>query len=512
MEENIHDDKLDDYVRKSFEDHEEDPSSDMWSRVEADLLPPKTIPTPRATYLRFGWQTVAAVVILVLFSTLICEHLYYEEKLRTLSVAPGQEQNISSKTKEAEESKHPANQLNQSAQTNAAMLPQATSGPAPADWRKTHAPASELSLSKGLSISKGKTPNTQTTIPGQKEENGVTSNDKIPQLQEQRAETTGADFTGSIDIPAPAVLQSMDITTSATPAVPKNLELACLPIEIHQLDHLDLTTPARALIPIQPVREPTGWYVGVQTSLLANRESRRKPNARPGRPAFASKQENASITAIWWLKTGKKLNAKLSLESGIGYQKTAQLATHIPEFRFGDGIHQGVGTRRTFNYDLSAYGGTAEVSLRMEQTNPTTQPPDTEPISLKIHTKQRIEMLRIPLLAKYQFGTKRLHANVKAGLMGNFALKNELDISARVSQNTRFQPVSGSDGYTLQLNQKKFFLGYWLSVGAEFKLNQHLSLLLEPTLVGDFTRKDQYSRRLPQQFLSGLNVGANFYF
>ena len=511
MEENIHDDKLDDYVRKSFEEHEEDPSLDMWSRVEADLLPPTVIQSPRATYLRYGWKAVAAMVILALFSTLVCEHLYYEEKLRVLSATPAGEQNVSPKTKASEAPKHSVTQPNQNTQTIALSPPQATADPLPSDFRKTPTQTSEQSFKEGWSVSRTTTSNTEPTILEQKEEKWGTSLAKTQLPQQPRAEPTMSDLVAGINTSAFPSLQSIDLTTAA-PALPKNLELTCLPTEIHWLERPGLIMLARPLIPKQPFREPSGWYVGLQTSLLANRERKRTPNARPSRPAFASKQENASVTTIWWLKTGKKLSTKVSLETGIGYQKTVRSASHTPELRFGDGIHLGMGTRRSFNYDLNTYEGTAEVNLRVELTNPGTQPPDNEPISLKINTEQRIEMLRIPLLAKYKFGTKRLHCNVKAGLMGNIALKNELDISTRVSQNPRFQPVAGSDGYTLQLNQKKFFLGYWLSAGAEFKLSQHLSLLFEPTLMGDFTRKDQYSHRLPQQFLSGLNVGANYYF
>ncbi|MDO8971896.1 MAG: hypothetical protein Q7U74_14475, partial [Saprospiraceae bacterium] len=85
MEENIHDDKLDDYVRQSFEDYEESPPADMWGRVAADLEPAAEAPVPLVAYRRYAWQAIAAAVILMLLSTLVCEHLYYEEKLRVLS-------------------------------------------------------------------------------------------------------------------------------------------------------------------------------------------------------------------------------------------------------------------------------------------------------------------------------------------------------------------------------------------------------------------------------------------
>jgi hypothetical protein len=97
--------------------------------------------------------------------------------------------------------------------------------------------------------------------------------------------------------------------------------------------------------------------------------------------------------------------------------------------------------------------------------------------------------------------------------VGNFVLKNDLDISARVSQNARFRPVDGRGGYAVQLNEpSKFSLGYLLSAGAEYKFNRYLSAVLEPIFMGDFARKDAQGQRLPQHVSMGLNVGAAWYF
>ena len=97
--------------------------------------------------------------------------------------------------------------------------------------------------------------------------------------------------------------------------------------------------------------------------------------------------------------------------------------------------------------------------------------------------------------------------------LGNFVLKNELDISARVSQNARFRPVAGRQGYAVRLSDlEKFSLGYLLSAGAEFRCSRHLSVVAEPVLMGDFARKDRQGRRLPEHISTGLNVGARWYF
>ncbi len=506
MEENIHDDKLDDYVRKSFEGHEEDPPSDMWDRVEGDLLPSTEILAPRSIYLRYGWQAAAAVVILVLFSTLVCEHLYYEEKLRDLAGKPVEQQEILSKSKITDK------------ETGHGTLPNTYSQPASPgpNLPKPNLIKSNLDKSSkpDAAAATGSASKARTAARSggafaiQKSKASVSQGTQG--LGDNTNSTPSSDGAANMEDPS---VHPMVEPNAANTTRPKNIAIGLLPISRNLLEGASASSPVLLPISIKPVHHPSGWYVGAQASLLSSIDKSRTPISRPGRPAFLSKQERAQCSTILWFRAGKKLNNNLSLESGIGYQNTTRTATHTPRFRFGDGIHQGpLLTRRTFNYDLSTYGGTAEVSLRMEQTTPGSPVPDDEPVALKITTTQQTEMLRIPMLAAYQFGNGRWKGQLKAGLLGNFVLKNELDISARVSQNARLQPVMGSDGFIIRMNQKKFFLGYWLSAGAEFKLNKRLSLIAESVFVGDFPRNDPYSRRLPQRFMLGLNVGTNFYF
>jgi len=95
MEKNIQDDRLDDYVRKSFEDYEEAPASDMWGRIEEELPPvaPESGTTAgRPPIRRYLWQLTAAASILLLISSLVCGRLYYENKIREISALQGTEQ------------------------------------------------------------------------------------------------------------------------------------------------------------------------------------------------------------------------------------------------------------------------------------------------------------------------------------------------------------------------------------------------------------------------------------
>ncbi len=523
MEENIYDDKLDDYVRKSFEDYEEEPASEMWDRVEAELLPVPAAPGLRATFQQYRWQALAACVILLLFSTLVCEHLYYEEKIRTLSDETGKAKEIPSPNHQT-----PGGQALQPE----AGIPSSPPLAAQAEFVAPKAPASSVSSPNGIRKTEAVKPleaarNAKAShLPKPENSRDYTDAQNVREAktrQEQNQIQPEPAFPpGQPNMSLPPETAMLADAEDKTSNPSHKLETSLIPtrIEVVQSEKpfiaLDLKRfPSNlALLPIKPHRAPSDWYVGAQTTLTVIKEKSRTPVSRFGRPAIADKQKKSDVSAIYWLKLGKKLNQHLSLETGIGYQQTKQTATHSPRFRFGDGIHQGapLSALRNFNYDLSTYGGTAEVSLRMEQTAPGVPPSDDEPVALNIVTTAQVKMLRIPLLAAYRVGAGRLQGDFKAGLLGNLILKNELDIAARVSQNAKFKPVSGNDGYTVQLNQGKFFLGYWLSAGAEFKLNQHLSMVAAASLTGDFPRNDKFGHRLPERFLVGLNLGVNYYF
>ena len=79
MEANNDNDKLDRFVRDAFDGYEELPSGGMWDRIEAGL------PPQRWSWTRYRWSVAAAGAILLLASGLICQHLYYKEKIHTLS-------------------------------------------------------------------------------------------------------------------------------------------------------------------------------------------------------------------------------------------------------------------------------------------------------------------------------------------------------------------------------------------------------------------------------------------
>lgn len=510
MENKIHDDQLDDYVRKSFEDYEETPSGGMWDRIAGDLQP-EVVATPRLSFLRYRWQTAAAAAIILLVSGLVCEHFCYEQKIRDLAAGNSDKQDLqvekppTGSSRDVEKNALHNSQQQIGSSVFAEKTPKQTTAATPTNGNiQTPINSQGETLSHWLiqnEFSQNSNPAAQTLKKTSIQNQVLSENlNNMPASPQQKL---GAEEHGVENPVAAETLASFTKPADFEPLasqtfVPKTESRA---------------QPVLRRLHIEPLKKPSGWYVGLQSTPHFILDKAPNPVRRPGgRRVFVSRQEKPEISADWWLKVGKKLSPRLSLESGVGFRKISHTATHTPHFRFGEGMMGGGPHRRDFTYDLNTYGGSAAVNLRMEQVD-NTSVPDTEPISLRIKTSERAQLLRIPLLMAYRLGNGRLHSTIKAGLTGNFFLKNELDISARVSQSSRFQPVQGSDSHTVQLeNQGKFFMGYWLSAGAEFKLSRHVRLIAEPSFSGDFPRNGASGRRLPEHFSLGLNVGANYYF
>lgn len=501
MEKNLHDDRLDDFVRKSFEGYEEDPAPDMWGRIEGDLSVERDRPPLWLYFSRHRWQVAAAAAVLLLVTTVVCQHLYYQDKLKNLT-----EMQVSSQNETAEKQLPKTN----SGESTLGIIQKgdgeissgnSTTSPSVEKQAKDltkHAQGTQAPGIKKLgNTPPPQLPSSSSPLPSDRKPEGMTfGNTQEPSLANFKEEGEA--------LP----LHSVETTL-------KTIDLESIALESELLENPVTLPNVPRNFPIRPVKHSSGWYVGLQAMPLLTSERPPKAAVRPAlRPLFRSAQKDVDYSNIWWLRVGKKAERWISFESGIGYQRAAQTTTHKPRFRFGDGSHQGQGpTSRTYRYDLSTYGGTAEVSLRMEDTNPGSTPSDDEPVSLAITAKESMEMLRVPLLLTARLGEKRFNAQIKAGLLANFFLKNELDLSARVSENSRFQPVAGRDGYTIQLAQPgKVFFGFMASAGAEFKLSPRLGLLTEISTISDFGRSDQSRQKLPRHRSFGANFGLNYYF
>jgi len=486
MEKNTQHDPLDEYVRNTFDDHEENPASDMWSRIEGEL--PAALPAWRVFFLRNQLQ-LAAACILLLLSGLVCEHFYYENKLKALvgeraqphpqPLPPGGGGLDSGKG-------NPFDPKYEVTTTKRELTATLDYAPLPPGGGAGGGAASHA-LSQLVPIQNHPVPPNLTPLsPVEGNGDGVAHTENPP-----ASSTTQKSLSQMSNLPA--------LLYQAPLSPGKEAEGGGVAVE---------------LPPIKPAHTLSGWYVGLHTMPHRTFESVTTTAQRPGmRPVFVSRSERPDVATDWWLRVGKTTGRRFGVESGIGFAESTRTTAHTARFRFADGaIHPGgsvPGQRRNFTYDLSTYGGSASVSLRMESADDSVPVADAEPVIVKISTTEQARLLRIPLLLSYRLGAGRVLAVAKVGLTGNFFLKNETVISARASQNNRLRFAQNNDTFVFERTDN-FFLGYWASAGVEFRWNRRFSIVAEPAVSGNFARQDAQGHRLPDHLLAGVNVGVNW--
>ena len=482
MEKDLHNDRLEDYVKKSFEDYEEIPPADMWERV-ADALPAQEpVRRPLALLFSYKWQIAAASVILVLVSRLLFVQSYYEQQLRSMAA-------------------------------------------------KNEVHSGDNQLSAGISGA-----GMATTAPAR-------PNIKVPPV------ITGNDFAGS----QPSAIQSAGMAQVAPETIKPASEsvdnelinsdivlsrddsktvqqvfsqpaafstgLALLPpVELSPLaTSKSVSIPPAAAPPVKPVGGGRKWYwlAAVAPGRIAERHMR----AHPGGPGsvFASRSETPETTTSFSLRRGRAVNRKIALEGGLAYQEMTRQTIHKPRFQFREGqtIPGGGGHHpeaRSFQYDLNTYGGSASVTLRADVVGGNV-PGENERVEAVIRSVEEVQLLQIPLTVAARIGEGRVSGIARAGVVGNCLIRNRFDVTAYQMDTPDLQPQS-DNAYTVEFHApRRFFPGFQVALGAEYRVSEKISVSAFPVITGDFPRKDYFrGGNLPGQATLAFAAAASYWF
>ncbi len=475
MEEHTHKDNLDDFVRRSFERYEEDPSPGLWDNL-SDKLPHKPA-TGMALIRRFGWQIAAAIVILMLSSTLVAGYLHFTHKINTLiaNQVELKEQLIKDKTIVADHADTPTSLY--------------SNNQSPIQFHQNNASYVKVDQRKGM--------HPTLLIENLKDAFAVN-----PTSSEVRS-----DIESQID-------------NSVAP-------LAYLPKwHIPSSQFQQGTIVAKVLSPIQSVSKP-GWYTGVHSTVSIMSEKLKKPapedidNHHGPRRVVSSQSKLNHIVADYWVKVGKQIAPHLTFETGVGYQQFDRVAEHQPELKIRDGdpVQGGTGghphgghDEYDFNYTLNSYAGSMDINLRMSQVDTTAMYPDNHPLDLKLTTKERVKTLRIPLLLVAHTGKGRFKFALKGGLIANVFLQNELEVTGISSGGNRFKRSDPHQPIAQKESTQRYGLDFVLAGGAEYHLNNKLSVLAEPTFSTSLALQNNNLAPAPSYQTAGLNIGLNYRF
>ena len=464
MEKNQHTDPLDNYVRRVFNTFEPEPSDQIWRRIEQELEKEEDEKKP------FFWKNAAAAAILLLSAGWLYSHFYYTSQIRALE----------------------------------SVLQDTPASPA-----MTGSPLELASLSgaatdtSSLIIERTKQKMDSEHLP-----TAFTANQK----RWENAPTAVL----------PIFTPSMEEGKSPLTEYPTNQPL---PTQLDPIVTLPLPSPSlatRTPLPLSPVvtnvdpSASTAWYVrfGFTQPKAKERINRLQPPPG-GRPPRWQNSEPRVQLQDYTCMVGTVFNQTWGLETGLSYRKLEKTSVHRPEFMFRDGRpHPGQlpgPPQFDFSYNLETYGGEAEVTIRVEQQDNNQVNPE-EPLPLKVSSLESMDLLRWPLLATARARNKQLQLTAKAGLVGNFILRQNLSIQQSTSQNGRFSPSAPDRAFTINgTSNKSFFMGYQVSMGVEYQPFRKVGFSLEPTIAGDFRRGSANQARLPQLTTTGIQVGLVYW-
>jgi opacity protein-like surface antigen len=527
MEENLHNDKLEDFLRKSLDGHSEDPPGDLWSKIAANLEPPVAeLPTdapqqltPRLRVLRNWWSVAAAAAVVI--GLLMGQHLYFSSKISQLNKAL--EQN--------------ATQLKQMEQQRLVEAQQRSQ-----ETTLTIESAAQAGVSNQGTAATGDTKATTEQQINRQQTGAVANTGTVsPKAEKPRNEAEGtvqpssvADNKNGVAV-ANETVANQDNTAKTALTTPAEEFATAKQADMPQvwgrkLNPIDFTAPkaplASSIIPAAK-QMGTRFSVGLQAMPMVTKskiqrikEDDRDQHGWPQEDKHKSFSPDSEKSYKSWM-TGvvaeTNLTPRLRIGTGLNYRTINSDATHTLCLDFKD---RGPGRpgqpasqhEHDFEYTLNTSAGTVEMTVRAESDDPASAIPDMEKVEATIKTSEHLAFAAVPFYANYSFGNGRLKVLAKAGMVLNFLLDSDFSIDKITSQNNRFRfdrqkPQKGSPA-----DLQSMSASYMVGLGLEYNLSKSLSLRMEPTVMGSLTSLHNNPFIESSEFSAGLNMGVMYSF
>ncbi len=253
-----------------------------------------------------------------------------------------------------------------------------------------------------------------------------------------------------------------------------------------------------------------GFYVGLLYAPTATFIEVQAPKRHPSKPGL--KKGKIIPTSFQGLKLGYQINSNWAIEiEGLYSNATIEDKTSF-QLSYSKQKERKEGQLYRGNYNSSiptAYGDldTEIVLYREENTNI----PEQTDINVDLTTKQNLQLLSIPIAAKYRFGRGPIRLTARAGIAANFILEDQVELSVSSidrlglsSRNEKYKPVQRGLG--------KNNFDYLLGIGLDFQAAKNWRFSVEPSFsraFGPIYKKDKFSAT-PKK--ASVALSANYQF
>ncbi|MEZ4887886.1 MAG: hypothetical protein R3E32_24375 [Chitinophagales bacterium] len=204
------------------------------------------------------------------------------------------------------------------------------------------------------------------------------------------------------------------------------------------------------------------------------------------------------------LLVGYKVHPRVQIEGGIGSLKYSQNLDGIEI----EGIYKNPDSDGSLTFNDQFYTSYSDNQIQfaindVAQHFPSANIGDT--LRVPIRLEQEISYISVPLSAKYNIGEKRLSFYIKGGGAVNFLIENELDIS---SSHTSFRE---QEMYS-QKGLPPIYLTYQLETGLQYQVSKRIGLQIAPYFMGNLTQLTENLPVIAYPSTKGLRFGATYEF
>ena len=227
-------------------------------------------------------------------------------------------------------------------------------------------------------------------------------------------------------------------------------------------------------------------------------------------------QEKESWTTGGGLKLGFQINKNWSIESGLQYTKSEITARHRiqKQYNAASEIQNSSGDfENEFALLLVTPMGDVESDVTLTRTAMSTAIPDQLLFNIPVESNQKISFLGIPILAKYRFGNERFMLGLKGGVLTNFILDSDVEISTVDAPfpNLRHRRHRISNKTELK-NLRSTTINWLAGVEAEVKLNDAMYFSFEPSFSKSISPIFEKNNVKTYPLMANVKVGVNYLF
>ncbi len=261
-----------------------------------------------------------------------------------------------------------------------------------------------------------------------------------------------------------------------------------------------------------------GFYAGVYGSRNLGKRSIHADDSNLSQTRIDkinSTKEQESWTTGGGVKLGFQINKNWSIESGFQYSKSEITARHRIQKQYNN-ASETQNTAGDFENEFALLLITpmgdieSDVTLSRTAANPIV---DQLSFNIPVESEQKISFLGIPILAKYSFGNERFRFGLKGGILTNFILDSDVEISAVDAPLPSLRHRRNRISNKAELKNLKSTTINWLAgIETEMKINDSMYFSFEPSFSKSTSPIFEKNKVKTYPMMANVKVGVNYLF